>query len=157
MLQISNHRNHFVSCDMVRSSHRRCSVKKVLLKSSQNSEQNTCARVSFLIKLQAPPAALLKRWLCYRCFPVNFEKCLRTRFLQNTSGRLLLYDEMKYFGTVKARRLNSASYQFSRFKCLLQIRQSTQILELSNTYINELNEIILMNLKITKVNAGYLK
>ena len=32
---------------------RRCSVKKVFLESSQNSQENTCARVSFLIKLQA--------------------------------------------------------------------------------------------------------
>ena len=32
---------------------RRCSVKKVLLKISQNSQENTCARVSFLINLQA--------------------------------------------------------------------------------------------------------
>ena len=31
---------------------RRCSVKKVFLKISQNSQENTCARVSFLIKLQ---------------------------------------------------------------------------------------------------------
>ena len=32
---------------------RRCSLKKVFLKISQNSQENTCARVSFLIKLQA--------------------------------------------------------------------------------------------------------
>ena len=32
---------------------RRCSVKKVFLEMSQNSQENTCARVSFLIKLQA--------------------------------------------------------------------------------------------------------
>ena len=31
---------------------RRCYVKKVLLEISQNSQENTCARVSFLIKLQ---------------------------------------------------------------------------------------------------------
>ena len=31
----------------------RCSVKKVFLEISQNSQENTCARVSFLIKLQA--------------------------------------------------------------------------------------------------------
>ena len=30
----------------------RCSVKTVFLKSSQNSQENNCARVSFLIKLQ---------------------------------------------------------------------------------------------------------
>ena len=35
-----------------RSSHHRCSIKKVSLKISQNSQENTCARVSFLIKLQ---------------------------------------------------------------------------------------------------------
>ena len=32
---------------------RKCSVKKVFLKISQNSQENTCARLSFLIKLQA--------------------------------------------------------------------------------------------------------
>ena len=31
----------------------RCSVKKVFLEISENSQENTCARVSFLIKLQA--------------------------------------------------------------------------------------------------------
>ena len=31
---------------------RRCSVKKVFLEISQNSHENTCARSSFLIKLQ---------------------------------------------------------------------------------------------------------
>ena len=36
-----------------RSSHRRCSLKKVFLEISQNSQENTCARVSFLMKLQA--------------------------------------------------------------------------------------------------------
>ena len=32
-----------------------CFVKKVFLEISQNSQENTCARVSFLIKLQAAP------------------------------------------------------------------------------------------------------
>ena len=31
----------------------RCSVKRMFLKISQNSQENTCARVSVLIKLQA--------------------------------------------------------------------------------------------------------
>ena len=31
----------------------RCSVKKVFIEISQQSQENTCARVSFLIKLQA--------------------------------------------------------------------------------------------------------
>ena len=41
------------------------------------------------------PATLLERVcnvrLCHRCFPVSFAKFLRTVFLQNTSGQLLLY------------------------------------------------------------------
>ena len=36
------------------------------------------------------PATLLKKRLRHRCFSVNFAKFLRTPFLQNTSGRLLL-------------------------------------------------------------------
>ena len=32
---------------------RRCSVKKMFLEISQKSKENTCARVFFLIKLQA--------------------------------------------------------------------------------------------------------
>ena len=63
-----------------RSSHQSCSIKKMFLEVSQNSQENICARVSFLIK---------KR-LWHRCFPTNFAKFLRTPFLQNTSGRLLL-------------------------------------------------------------------
>ena len=64
--------------------------KKVLLEISQNSQENTCARVSFLIKLQTPPATLLKKSLWRRCFPVNFAKFLGTPFSQYTSGRLPL-------------------------------------------------------------------
>ena len=72
----------------------RCSVKKVFLKCScekkmflkisQNSQENTCARASFLIKLQATPATLLKAKLWHRCFPVNFAKFLRTSFFYRT-------------------------------------------------------------------------
>ena len=54
-----------------------CSVKKMSLKISQNSRENTCAKASFLIKLQGS-AILLKKRLWHRCFPVNFVKSLRT-------------------------------------------------------------------------------
>ena len=36
-------------------------------------------------------ATLLKKRLWHSCFPVNFAKLLRITFLQNTSGRLLLF------------------------------------------------------------------
>ena len=66
-----------------RSSCWTCSKKKVFSEISQNSQKNSCARVSSLMKF-----FLLKMRLW--CFPVNFAKFLRTTFLQNTSRRLPL-------------------------------------------------------------------
>ena len=40
---------------------RRCSVNKVFLEISQNSEENSCIRVSFLIKLQASACNFIKK------------------------------------------------------------------------------------------------
>ena len=47
------HRNQSVHHLPFRSSRQRCSIKKLFLKFSQNPQENNCARVSFLIKLQA--------------------------------------------------------------------------------------------------------
>ena len=69
-----------------RSSQRKCSEKRVLLNISQNSQENTCARIPFLIRLQA--CNFFKKLLWHRCFPVNYAKSLRIPFLQNTSARL---------------------------------------------------------------------
>ena len=52
-------------------------LKKVSLDILQNSQENTCARVSFLLKKKL---TLLKKRLWRRCFPVNFAKFLRTPF-----------------------------------------------------------------------------
>ena len=40
----------------------------MFLKISQNSQENTCARVCFFLR----PATLFKKRLWHRCFPVNF-------------------------------------------------------------------------------------
>ena len=42
----------------------RCSVKKMFLEISQHSQENTCARVSFLIKLQAALQAVFSCEFC---------------------------------------------------------------------------------------------
>ena len=65
----------------------------MFLKNLQNSQENTCARDSFFNKVAglAWPAALLKKRLWHRCFPVNVAKFLRTSFLKITSARLLLF------------------------------------------------------------------
>ena len=72
--------------DICRSSHRRCSAKIGVLKNLSKFTESTCARVSFLIKLQASGLQLYWKRFWLRCFPMNFEKFLRTPFLQNTSG-----------------------------------------------------------------------
>ena len=53
----------------------RCSVKKMFLEILQNSQENTCAGVSFLINLQTSDLTL---W--YRYFPINFAKFLNIFF-----------------------------------------------------------------------------
>ena len=52
---------------------RMCSIKKVFLEISQNSQENTCAS------------------LWHRCFPVNFAKFLRATFFTEHLWWLLLF------------------------------------------------------------------
>ena len=49
---------------LFRSSHQRYSIRKVFSNISQNSQENTCARVFW-----------------HRCFPVNFARFVRTPFV----------------------------------------------------------------------------
>ena len=73
-----------------RGSHQSCSLKKVFLKMLQNSQESTCIGVSFFIKLQAWALQIYRKSLRRSCFSVNLGKFLRTHFLPNTSGRLIL-------------------------------------------------------------------
>ena len=69
----------------------RCSAEKVFLEISQNSQQSTCARVSFFNKVAGlRRATLLKKRLWHRCFPVNSAKFLRTPSLTEHLRWLLL-------------------------------------------------------------------
>ena len=75
----------------LRSSHRRCSVRKCVLRNfAKFTGKHQCQSLFFNKVAGLRPATLLKKRLWHRCFPVNFAKFLRSPFLQNTSGRLLL-------------------------------------------------------------------
>ena len=65
-------------------------VKKVLCEIFQNSKGSICAGVSFLIKVRAWYAPLLKKGLLHRYFLLNFEKCHKIPFQQNKAIQLLL-------------------------------------------------------------------
>ena len=69
---------------------RKCSVKKVFLEVLQNSKENTCARASFLIKLQWGLRLYYKNRPWHRRFPVNFAKFLKTTFIIKHFWWLLL-------------------------------------------------------------------
>ena len=76
----------------LKNSHWRCFVKKVFLKISQNLPKAPVSESLFW------PATFLKKRLWHWCFPVNLVKFLRTLFLLNTSGRLLLHLHWFIFG-----------------------------------------------------------
>ena len=67
--------------EKIKSSHPEEFRKKGVLRNFVNSQRNTCARVSFLMELQA--------WY----FPVNFAKSPRTTFLTEHLRWLLLKNE----------------------------------------------------------------
>ena len=74
-----------------RSSHQRCSMQKGVLRHfAKFTIKHLCQILIYNKVADLRPATLLKKKLWYRCFPVNFIKLLRTPFLQNTSGWLLL-------------------------------------------------------------------
>ena len=64
----------------VRSSHRRCSGKKVFLEISQNSKENNCVRASFLIKLQAKACNFIKKETLAQVFSCKFCKISKNTF-----------------------------------------------------------------------------
>ena len=60
----------------------RCYVKKLFLEISQNSQENTCARVSFLIKLQA--CDFIKKGTLGQVFSCEFCEISRNTFYDRT-------------------------------------------------------------------------
>ena len=70
---------------------RRCSVKKGVRRNfTKFTGKHLCQSFFFNKVAGVRLVTLLKKRLWHRCFPVNFVKFLRTPFLQNTFGRLLL-------------------------------------------------------------------
>ena len=81
-----------------RSSHRRCSVKKVFLEISQNSQENTCARVSFWITLQASSPSSRHSDVFLK-FSLSSKKGVRSNALRDATFDVLL----KYYQNIQIR------------------------------------------------------
>ena len=63
---------------------RRCSVKKVFLEILQNSQENICARVSFLIKSQSWACSFIKKETVAQMFYCEFCKVSKNTFSYRT-------------------------------------------------------------------------
>ena len=62
----------------------RSSVKMVFLEILQNSQENTCARVSFLIKLQAPACNFIQKETLVQVFSSKFCEISKNTFSYRT-------------------------------------------------------------------------
>ena len=76
--------------EICRSSHRRCSLKKVFLKIPQNGQENTSVRVSSLIKLQGWGLQLFIKETLEHVFPCEFCEIFKNTFLREHLRWLLL-------------------------------------------------------------------
>ena len=90
--------------------------KRMFSEILQNSQENTCARDSFL-----------KNSLWHRCFPVNFMKFLRAPFWQNSSGLLLMLRDYFTLGNKFADyfKLFQTNYRINRWVNYCEIWLST--------------------------------
>ena len=90
--------------------------KKVFLKISQNSQENTCTRASFLIKferLRLQFYNFIKNETLAQVFSCEFCETFKNRFLQNTSGRLLLTISTSQLTMCHSNRINFSLWYFS--------------------------------------------
>ena len=111
---------------LYRSSPLRCSIKEVFLKIPQNWQENICAESFFLIKLQTLGNSIKKRFW-HRCFPVNFAKFLRTTFLQNTSGRLLLIVGAHLYVAFLSTNMTAQKYNCEFGKVICKLNEWTRL------------------------------
>ena len=104
-----------------RSSHRRCPAKKFFFRNfaeftGKHLRQSLFFNEVVGLKLQA--CNFIKKTLWLRCFPVNFPKFLRIRFLQNTFERLLLPKLQALINLPTSSNYSMANYgNFQSFHC----------------------------------------
>ena len=81
----------FYTAPCSRSSRRRCSVRKGVLRNfAKFTGKHLCQSLFFNEVAGFRAETLFKKRLLHGCFPVNFAKFLKTPSLQKTSGRLLI-------------------------------------------------------------------
>ena len=115
----------------------------MFLEISRNSLENTCARVSFLMKA----CNFIKKETLAQVFSFEFCKFLRTPFLQNTSRRLLLYiilfsSKTKHFDRTKCR------FCFVRGKLSFGLKNTSSSLNYNMAELSNQDRVKIFNLKL---------
>ena len=119
---------NFVPKDVQRilSSHKSIMNRKCFTKISEYSQENTCVRISFLIKMQAfRPPVLLERDSDTGFF-ANIEKFLKRSILKNICERLLRRVSLDFFFT----RTNNIGSEKDVF---LKIKQNKKLSYMKKT------------------------
>ena len=76
--------DYLAKCHLTGAVAQRCSVKKVFVEVLQNSQENTCVRVSSLIKLQASAYNLIKEETLAQVFSYEFCQISKNSFSYRT-------------------------------------------------------------------------
>ena len=110
----------------------RCSVKKVFLEISQNSLENTCARDSFLIKLQAEACNFIKKESLAQVFSCEFCEISKNTFFHRTplvaASVYYLRKKLSKFSNAQRKVFHAISFQlcstaYSKFSLNVSLRE----------------------------------
>ena len=72
-----------------------CSIKKLFLKISHHSQENTCVRVSFQSSCDPSDQQLFKKRFLRRCFSLDIGKFLKTLILKKMCEQLFIHEDCK--------------------------------------------------------------
>ena len=103
-----------------RSRQQRCSVKKVFLEISQNSQENTCVRVSFLIKCRPKACNFIKKDTLAQVFSFRFCEISKNTFFYRTPwkrNKLLKWSKKLFLSIERAVKCQKLS---QTWKCILK-------------------------------------
>ena len=123
---------------------RRCSVKKVFLQISQNLQENTFARVSFLIKLQTSACNFIKKETLVQVFYCEFYKISQNNFSHRTppvaasvtAYLYAIYDKPTYWYSMMLKNYLATTALNDKYTCKALNEQFKQIIKEGSSNIS---------------------
>ena len=135
-----------------RSSHQRCSLRKVSRGNfAKFAGKYLCQGLFFNKVAGLKPATLLKKRIWHRCFPVNFEKFLRTSFFIEHLRWLLLWGT-KYW--LKSKIKSKQWFWGSAFTSKEFRSACTPIFQNSSEWLRLLQPVHLLKLSFSETATG---